>query len=110
MSEEAARPGAWGAILDSISARLTDALNAVDQRAAPLPQPDGVTATASRQAELAQCDARLQELQRSAQRAAALAADTDLALASAEDLLRRRLAEAESLRHHLAAWAARAIG
>jgi hypothetical protein len=93
-------PDGWEAILDNITARLQEAVAALDARMALVPAAPDVTASATRRTELAALAVGAEQLAAEAARAE----DTDAALAASEEFLRWRLAEAESLRERVAGW------
>jgi hypothetical protein len=106
LTPSAALPGEWLTILDTIDARLHEALTVIDE----VPVPTDDSAALKHRAELAELAMRLRHNEETAAHAQALADDADLALAVSEDVLRGRRATTESLRQRLAAWAGRAIG
>lgn len=97
-------------MLDTIDARLHEAMDAADMRTASLPPPDEMQSSASRRGELLELAAPLASVADKAKHAQGLADDLDMALAVDEDALRRQLNGVQALRQRLAAWAARAIG
>ena len=99
----------WVAILDTVDARLDEALRAADRRAAALPLPSETSIAAAHRLELSLVAERILRLQERAAESQALANDEDLALGVAEDALRSKLAEVASLRQKLAASQGRAI-
>lgn len=107
MSEAMTLPEGWETILDTIRAQLETAVAAANARAAGLPATAEQPVAALRRGELA---AGVQALAARAAQIQARTAEADQVLAAGEEFLRWRLAEAESLRERLAAWAARAIG
>jgi hypothetical protein len=102
-----ALPEDWGTILDTVGARLQEAIAAADART---PSEPTSMQTATRRTELEDLAARRHRLDKFAARAQTLATEVDTVLAAGEAATRQRLAEVESLRERLAAWAARAIG
>jgi hypothetical protein len=104
MSDATAFPEEWDAMLDAMQGRLDEALAAADARAAkPAPAPLNAATAAQHRADLDALAAREAAF-------AAKSDDTEQVLAAAEEFLRWRLAETESLRQRLAAWTTRAIG
>jgi hypothetical protein len=114
MSQRAAPPhplpAEWVTMLDTIDARLHEAMAASDVRMASLPQPDEIRSSACRRGELLDLAALLANVTDKAKHAQGLADDVDMALAVDEDALRRQLNNIQALRQRLAAWASRAIG
>ena len=97
-------------MLDTIDARLHEALDAADIRTASLPLPIASRSSVERRGEMHGLAAALASVADKAKHAQALADDVDMALAVDEDALRRQLNNLQALRQRLAAWAARAIG
>ena len=96
----------WAAVLDMIRVRLEEAFAAADARATSHAPAAIEPGAAGRRNELDQLVARMAALPPTPPEADA----ADQVLAAAEEFLHWRLAETESLRQRLAAWAARAIG
>jgi hypothetical protein len=113
MSKPAVYPAAlseqWVSILNTVEARLDDALAAADRRAAALPMPCATSVAATHRMELSLIAERILRLHEHGAQSQALANDEDLALGVAEDALRLRLAAVASLRQKLAASPGRAI-
>jgi hypothetical protein len=97
-------------MLDTIDARLHEAMDAAGVRAAGLPLPDEIRSSASRRSDLLELAAPLASVADKAKHAQGRADDADMALAVDEDALRRQLNNVQALRQRLAAWTARAIG
>lgn len=99
-----ALPEGWQTILANIAARLQEALDAVDARAALLPSAADEPGSTARRGEQAALAARAQGLAERAAQAKAQAAQADAELAASEEFLRGRLTEVESLRQRVAVW------
>jgi hypothetical protein len=99
-----ALPEGWGKMLDTIDARLQEAITAADAR---MPTAESAAAPTERRTALERLGTRRQELDERRARAQAVASEVDALLAAGEEAMRQRLAEVESLRQRLASWTAR---